>query len=85
MIIGPKDGYVKALCIKSQIFIDEVWGDCSVEKGKWYKVLVDHTMCTDEHLMVGFGEYPMINLVPYKRSMFKTEAELRDEKLNNIL
>lgn len=27
----------------------------------------------------------MINLVPYRRSMFKTEAQLRDEKLNNLL
>ena len=85
MIIGPKDGYIKALCIESKEFIDEVWGDCSLIEGEWYQVLDDHHMSDDKYFMVKFGKYPMSNLVPYERKHFKTESQLRDEKLNNIL
>jgi hypothetical protein len=85
MISAPKDGYIKALCIKGVEFIDKVWGDCSLIEGKWYQVLDEHHMSNSEYFMVKFGNYPMSNLVPYERKHFKTESQLREEKLNSIL
>lgn len=84
MIGAPKDGYIKALCIEARIVIDEVWGDCSIKEGKWYQVLDNHHMCTDEYLMVKFEKLGWPHIVPYERSMFKTESQLREEKLNKI-
>jgi hypothetical protein len=87
MILAPKEEnlYTKVLCIESNIFIDKVWGDCSVKEGEWYDALIEdgsfNNLVTDDFILVRFGT----GLSPYKRKLFKTESEIRDQKIKSVL
>jgi len=87
MILAPKDKslYTRVLCIESNIFIDKVWGDCSIKEGEWYDALIEdgsfNDLVTKNWILVRFG----VGLCPYERKFFKTESEIRDEKLKNFL
>jgi hypothetical protein len=76
MILAPKSGYIKIKCIKDHIMIDEVWGDCSVFKEKWYEAIEENN-----NYNVKFRG----GLCPYPKSFFLTEAEIRDRKIDEII
>jgi hypothetical protein len=74
--------YIKMICIESIEFVDRVWGDCSLIKDQSYDVLIDAKQNhVDGWYLVKFGT----GLCPHKSKYLKTEAEIRDEKLNDIL
>jgi hypothetical protein len=87
MILASKDEslYTKVLCIESKIFIDQVWGDCSIKEGDWYDALIEdgsfNNLVTNDWILVRFST----GLCPYERLFFKTESEIREEKLKNVL
>ena len=84
MMLAPKDPqkYIKMICIESINFVDHVWGDCSLIKGNNYNVLID---AKQNHLdgwyLVKFGT----GLCYHKSKYLKTEAEIREEKINDLL
>jgi hypothetical protein len=82
MIQAPKDKslYTKVLCIESKIFIDGVWGDCSIIKGEWYTALILGEK-DEDMILVRFGD----GLCPHMRNMVKTDSEIRDEKIKSII
>ena len=81
---APKDPtrFIKMICVESIEITDRVWGDCSLVEGEAYDVLID---AKQNHVngwyLVKFGT----GLCPHKSKYLKTEAEIRDEKLNDIL
>lgn len=82
MMQAPKDPtrFIKMICIESMEFVDKVWGDCSLIKGQSYDVLIDNKMY-EEFYLVKFGT----GLCPHQSKYLKTEAQIRDEKLESIL
>lgn len=80
-MLSPKNAnWVKMICIESIEFVDKVWGDCSLIKGKSYKILVeDNSM--DVYYLVEFNG----GLCPHQSKYLKTEAQIRDEKINDLL
>jgi hypothetical protein len=91
MMQAPKDPtrFIKMICVESIELTDRVWGNCSLIEGETYDVLidakqnhaVDFTKNVDGWHLVKFGT----GLCPHKSKYLKTEAEIRDEKLNDIL
>jgi hypothetical protein len=90
MILAPKDDsvYTRVLCIKDNEFIDKAWGDCSVKDGQWYYAIIDErssvrfpSLINEEWILVKFRN----GLCPYERKMFKTESQIREEKIQSIL
>ena len=84
MMQAPKDPtkFIKKICVESIDFIDVEWGDCSLIEGETYDVLIDAKQNhVDGWYLVKFGT----GLCPHKSKYLKTEAEIRDEKLNDIL
>ncbi len=87
MILAPKDEslYTRVICIESNIFIDQVWGDCSLKEDDWYDALIEdgsfNNLVTKDWILVRFRG----GLCPYERKFFKTESEIRNEKLKNVL
>lgn len=86
MILAPKDNtlYTKVLCVESNIFIDKVWGDCSVKESEWYDALIEdgsfNNLVTDDFILIRFQN----GLSPYERKFFKTESEIRDQKIESV-
>lgn len=84
MMLAPRDRdkYIKMICVESIEFVDKVWGNCSLIKGNTYEVLID---AKQNHLdgwyLVKFGT----GLCPHKSEYLKTEAEIRDERIDNLL
>jgi hypothetical protein len=84
MMQAPKDPtrFSKMICVESIEFTDRVWGNCSLIKGETYDVLIDAKQNhVDVWYLVKFGT----GLCPHKSKYLKTEAQIRDEKLNDIL
>ena len=84
MMQAPKDptNYIKMICVESIEFTDRVWGNCSLVEGQSYDVLIEeHRQNVDGWYLVKFGT----GLCPHKSKYLKTEAEIRDEKINDIL
>jgi hypothetical protein len=87
MILAPKDEslYTRVLCIESKIFTDQVWGDYSIINGEWYDALIEdgsfNNLVNKNSILVRFRE----GLCTLERKFFKTELEIHDEKLKNIL
>lgn len=84
MMQAPKDptNYIKMICVESIEFTDRVWGNCSLVEGQSYEVLIDAKQNhVDGWYLVKFGT----GLCPHKSKYLKTEAEIRDEKINDIL
>ena len=83
MIPIKNQKYIKVFCIKTNILKDVVWGDCTIYEGTWYEA-VDESDQVNNYS----NEFYLIKirsgLVPYEIKNFKTEAELRDEKINNL-
>jgi hypothetical protein len=80
-IINQK--YIKVFCIKTNIVKDSVWGDCTIYEGNWYEAVDESDQVNnygDEFYLIKIGS----GLVPYEIKNFKTEAELRDEKINKL-
>ena len=78
---APRDAkFTKMICIESFALSDKVWGDCSIVEGQSYDVLLESE--STEFYMVRFerGKF-----CPHKAKMFKSEAEIREEKIDNIL
>ena len=87
MILAPKDKklYTKVICQVNNTFIDPVWGDCSVKEGEWYDALVEdgsfNNLVNSEFILVKFRG----GLCPCERNMFKTESEIRDQKIKSVI
>ena len=83
MMQAPKDptNYIKMICVESIEITDRVWGNCSLVEGQSYDVLLEHRQNVDGWYLVKFGT----GLCPHKSKYLKTEAEIRDEKINDIL
>ncbi len=83
MIPIKNQKYIKVFCIKTNIVKDAVWGDCTIYEGTWYEAVDE----SDQANNYG-NEFYLIKirsgLVPYEITNFKTEAELRDEKINKL-
>ena len=80
MMQAPRDAkFTKMICIESFALFDEVWGDCSIVEGQSYDVLLESE--STEFYMVRFER----GICPHKTKMFKSEAEIREEKIDNIL
>ena len=83
-MLAPRDStrFTKMICIESIEFIDSVWGNCSLVEGESYDILIDAKQNhVDGWHLVKFGT----GLCPHKSKYLKTEAEIRDEKINDIL
>lgn len=89
---APKDPtrFIKMICVESTenlslfpiLFTDRVWGDCSLIEGQSYDVLIDAKQNNvDGWYLVKFGT----GLCTHKSEYLKTEAQIRDEKINDIL
>lgn len=81
---APKDPtrFTKMICVESFSLIDSVWGNCSLIEGESYDILIDAKQNhVDDWYLVKFGT----GLCPYRSKYLKTEAQIRDEKLNDIL
>ncbi len=81
---APKDPtrFIKMICVESIELTDHVWGDCSLIEDQSYEVLIDAKKNhVDSWYLVKFGT----GLCPHKSKYLKTEAQIRDEKLNDIL
>lgn len=84
MIQAPKDPtrFIKMICIESIELVDRVWGDCSLIKDQSYDVLIDAKQNhVDGWYLVKFGT----GLCPHDAKYLKTEAQIRDEKIQSIL
>ena len=83
MMQAPKDPtrFIKMICVESIELTDRVWGNCSLIEGETYDVLIETKQNLDGWYLVKFGT----GLCPHKSKYLKTEAEIRDEKLNEIL
>ena len=83
MLQAPKDPtkFTKMICVESIEFTDRVWGNCSLIEGNSYDVLIEPKNNVDGWYLVKFGT----GLCPHKSKYLKTEAQIRDEKLNDIL
>ena len=84
MMQAPKDPtrFIKMICVESIEFTDRVWGNCSLVEGEVYDVLTEARQNhVDGWYLVKFGT----GLCPHKSEYLKTEAQIRDEKLNEIL
>lgn len=83
MMLSPKNGeWIKMICIESIEFVDIVWGDCSLIKGNSYRILVeDESRSVDGYYLVEF----VGGLCPHQSKYLKTEAQIRDEKINDLL
>jgi hypothetical protein len=84
MMLAPKDSekYIKMICIESIDNIDKVWGNCSLIKGNSYDILIEgNEKHLDDWYLVKFGS----GLCPHKSKYLKTEAEIRDEIIDNLL
>lgn len=84
MMLAPKDPtrFIKVICIESIELVDRVWGDCSLIKGQSYDVLIDAKQNhVDGWYLVKFGT----GLCPHQSKYLKTEAQIRDEKIQSIL
>ena len=84
MMQAPKDPtrFTKMICVESIDFIDVVWGDCSLINDQSYDDLIDAKQNhVDGLYLVKFGT----GLCPHKSEYLKTEAQIRDEKINDIL
>jgi hypothetical protein len=84
MMQAPKDPtrFIKMICVESIEFTDRVWGNCSLVEGQSYDVLIDAKQNhVDGWYLVKFGT----GLYPHKSEYLKTEAQIRDEKINDIL
>ena len=84
MMLAPKDptNYIKMICLETIELIDRVWGNCSLVEGETYDVLIEAKQNhVDGWYLVKFGT----GLCPHKSKYLKTEAEIRDEKINDIL
>jgi hypothetical protein len=84
MMQAPKDPtrFIKMICVESIELTDRVWGDCSLIEGETYDVLIEARQNhVDGWYLVKFGT----GLCPHKSKYLKTEAEIRDEKLSEIL
>lgn len=82
MMLAPKLGeYIKVICVESFTFKDVVWGDCSIIEGESYEILVESKYSDEIYCLVRMG----MGLCPYKRKYFKTEVEIRDNSLTDIL
>lgn len=84
MMLAPKDPekYIKMICVESIEFIDKVWGNCSLVKGNSYDILIEDVQDqVDGWYLVKFGT----GLCPHKSKYLKTEAEIRDERINDLL
>ncbi len=79
MILAPKDSkyYLEVLCIEDFNFVDEVWGDCSIVKGTWYKAIIDND---PTYHLIKFRN----GLCPHLKSNFKSISEIRNDKLNDL-
>lgn len=84
MMLAPRgtEKYIKMICVESIEFIDKVWGNCSLIEGNTYDVLIDAKQNhVDGWYLVKFGT----GLCPHKSKYLKTEAEIRDERINDLL
>jgi hypothetical protein len=84
MMQAPKDptNYIKMICLETIELTDRVWGNCSLVEGETYDVLIEAKQNhVDGWYLVKFGT----GLCPHKSKYLKTEAEIRDEKINDIL
>jgi hypothetical protein len=83
-MLAPRgtEKYIKMICVESIEFIDKVWGNCSLIEGNTYDVLIDAKKNhVDGWYLVKFGT----GLCPHKSKYLKTEAEIRDERINDLL
>ena len=82
MMQAPKDPtkFIKMICVESFSFIDVVWGDCSLIEGQSYDVLIE-SHWSPTYYLVKFGT----GLCPHEVKRLKSESQIRDEKLNDIL
>ena len=76
MMLAPKSGYIKVLCIESLSFKDVVWGDCSVYKGEWYDGIEDGGF-----FLIKFGT----GVCPHSSHLFITQCQIRDNRLSNLI
>lgn len=86
MILTSKgEEYTKVLCQITTEFIDPVWGDCSVTKGEWYDAIVKDgsydNLVNSEFILVRFEN----GLCSYKRSIFKTQSQIREQKIDSVI
>ncbi len=84
MMLAPRgpEKYIKMICVESIEFIDKVWGNCSLVKGNSYDILIEDVQDqVDGWYLVKFGT----GLCPHKSKYLKTEAEIRDERINDLL
>ena len=84
MMQAPKDPsrFTKMICVESIELTDRVWGNCSLIEGESYDILIDEKQNHfDDWHLVKFGT----GLCPHKSKYLKTYAQIRDEKLNDIL
>lgn len=79
MMLAPRNGYTKAICIKSKELIDKVWGNCSITEGETYNLLTE--TINDKYVLVKIRN----GLCPHYRSYFKTTFEIREDKLNSLV
>lgn len=79
MILAPKYGYIKGICVKSLDLHDDIWGDCSIIEGNTYELLV--STIDDKYTMVKFRN----GLCPHLRIHFKTKMDIRDDKINSLI
>lgn len=82
MMQAPRDPskFTKMICIESFNFVDVVWGNCSIIKGQSYDILIESSW-SPQYYLVKFGT----GLCPHEVKRLKSESEIRDEKLNDIL
>jgi hypothetical protein len=79
-MLAPKDDkhYFDVLCIESVEIIDHTWGDCSVNKGIWYKAIPDKHV--NSYYLIKFRG----GLCPHLKEHFKSVSEIREDKLNDL-
>jgi len=84
MMQSPRDPsrFTKMICVESIELTDRVWGNCSLIEGETYDILIDAKQNhVDGWYLVKFGT----GLCPHKSKYLKTESQIRDEKLIDIL
>lgn len=96
MIIAPRDEnlYTRVICVESQQFIDHLnialWGDCSIIEGQWYDAIIEgefyeneigNSLADRNYILIRFGQ----GLCAWSRNFFKTDSEIREEKIQSVL
>lgn len=80
ILVKKEHKFYKVLALESYELKDKVWGDCSIKEGEWYEALIEDNN-DDLYLFIKFGNA----LCVYAKRYFKSESDIREEKIKNVL